>query len=348
MSLNGSIYQLVKKNHVVLFFATWTILNLLQAGFTELFDDEAYYWVYSRYLAWGYFDHPPMIAVMIKIGYFFFRSELGVRLLVVFSGTATLYIIRSLLPEKNDRLFYGICCCMAVLQIGGIIAVPDIPLMFFTAVFFWAYRRFLLNMSIAHTVLLAIVIALMLYSKYHGILIVFFTLLSWPALFTKYQVWICAMLAALLLAPHIYWQWSHGLPSVQYHLFERNAGTYTVNFTLEYLIGQLLLAGPLAGFILLWAAFKYKPADRFERALQFSLAGVYVFFLLSTFKSRVEANWTVAGFIPLIILSHSYLNSHSRPAKWIFLPRPCYSFSGFSWQDLYDCKCEFISKDRKR
>jgi hypothetical protein len=22
-------------------------------------DDEAYYWVYSKFLDWGYFDHPP-------------------------------------------------------------------------------------------------------------------------------------------------------------------------------------------------------------------------------------------------------------------------------------------------
>ena len=47
------MYSFVKKNHRVLFFASWFILNLIQAYFTELLDDEAYYWVYSRFPAWG-------------------------------------------------------------------------------------------------------------------------------------------------------------------------------------------------------------------------------------------------------------------------------------------------------
>ncbi len=45
---------------------TLLILNLIQAANTELLDDESYYWAYSRFPAWGYFDHPPMIAVMIR------------------------------------------------------------------------------------------------------------------------------------------------------------------------------------------------------------------------------------------------------------------------------------------
>ena len=42
------------------------VLNLLQAHFTELIFDEAYYWHYAQNMAWGYFDHPPMVALMIK------------------------------------------------------------------------------------------------------------------------------------------------------------------------------------------------------------------------------------------------------------------------------------------
>ena len=49
-------------NPFALFLAALGILNLLQAGFTTLNNDEAYYWMYSKFLAWGYFDHPPMIA----------------------------------------------------------------------------------------------------------------------------------------------------------------------------------------------------------------------------------------------------------------------------------------------
>jgi len=34
------------------------VINILQAAFLELHFDEAYYWLYSRNLDWGYFDHP--------------------------------------------------------------------------------------------------------------------------------------------------------------------------------------------------------------------------------------------------------------------------------------------------
>src|SRR5659263_138887 len=79
-----------------LFLIAWAILNLLQAWLTPLNNDEAYYWMYSKYLAWGFFDHPPMIALMIRIGYLFFQNELGVRLMIVLSQVAALMMIWSI------------------------------------------------------------------------------------------------------------------------------------------------------------------------------------------------------------------------------------------------------------
>jgi hypothetical protein len=281
-----------KKYSVILFFIAWFLLNLLQAGSTGLFD---------------YFDHPPMIAVFIKAGYFLFHNEFGVRLFIVTCSTLTLAIIYRLLPRKNDTLFYAIACSMAILQIGGIIAVPDLPLTFFVALFFLFYKRFCEKMSIPNTLLLAIIMALMLYTKYHAILIIFFTFLSNPKLALQYRAYIAAVIATALFSPHLYWQYQHAFPSAYYQLFERNANTYEIRFTLEYIIGQVLIAGPFMGWLILLAAFKYKPHDLFEKALQYSLVGIYVLFLISSLKGRVEANWTVPAFIPVIILSHQYL-----------------------------------------
>jgi len=137
----------LRKHHVLLFFVSWFVINLIQAATTELFDDEAYYWIYSNYPAWGYFDHPPMISWLIQVGYSFFQDELGVRLFIVAMNTATLIIIRDLLDKKDDYLFFAIAGSIAVAQIGGIIAVPDIPLMMFVALFFLLYRRFIKEMN---------------------------------------------------------------------------------------------------------------------------------------------------------------------------------------------------------
>lgn len=307
----------LNKHHRFLFFAGWLILNLLQAGETELFDDEAYYWVYSQFPAWGYFDHPPMIALLIKLGYAIFQNEFGVRLFIVLMNGATILLISLLIEGRNDKLFYSIAGSIAVAQIGGMIAVPDTPLLFFVTLFFLMYRKFVNNMNWLNSLLLGISISLMVYTKYHGILIVFFVLLSNIQLFTRYQTYVVAAVSLLFFAPHLYWQYTHDFPSVQFHLFERNASTYRLKYTTEYILGQLALAGPVMGWLLIWSAIRYKTLTASEKALQFTLIGFYLFFLISTLKGRVEANWTVPAFVALIVLSHQYLITRARMAGWV-------------------------------
>jgi 4-amino-4-deoxy-L-arabinose transferase-like glycosyltransferase len=70
-----------QKSYRLVFYYAWFFIGLIQAYATELLDDEAYYWVFSRFLDWGYFDHPPMTGLLIKAGYRIFQNELGVRLL---------------------------------------------------------------------------------------------------------------------------------------------------------------------------------------------------------------------------------------------------------------------------
>src|SRR3569833_264703 len=75
------------------FLAGWTILNVIQAFTSEIHADEAYYWLYSRYLDWGYFDHPPMVALFIRIGDSIIHSELGLRLFTVITSSASIWLL---------------------------------------------------------------------------------------------------------------------------------------------------------------------------------------------------------------------------------------------------------------
>ena len=296
-----------QKNHRLVFYGVWLLLGLIQSGLTELQDDEAYYWAYSRYPDWGYFDHPPMIAFLIKTGYAVFPNELGVRLFPLLLNILSLLIIEKLIDKKNSSLFYCIALSIAVLQVVGFFAVPDIPLLFFTALFFWCYKKFTVAPSFLHTLLLGISVAFLLYSKYHAVLIVFFTLLSNIRLFTRYQTYLAGFIALLFFAPHLWWQYQHDWVSFRFHLFENNAHPYRLSFSAEYIGGQLLLAGPVAGILLLPAAFLYKPKNETEKALRYTMLGIFVFFLFSSFRGKVEANWTIPVLVPLFILSHQYL-----------------------------------------
>jgi len=303
-----------QKHHRLLFYSTWLILVLAQSASTELIADEAYYWVYSQFPAWGYFDHPPMIAVLIKCGYAIFHNELGVRLICALLSTLTILITESLIERKNPRLagrqaflFYTIVLSVGVLQIAGFLAVPDTPLLFFTAVFFYTYRLFIEKQTWQNALLLAVAIALLFYTKYHGLLIVLFTFLSNIKLFLRWQTWLAGVFVLILYAPHLLWQWDHDWVSFRYHLFESNVSDYKFSYTSDYLLGQLLLAGPLAGFILLPAAFLYKSKNETEKALKFTLVGIYLIFLVSSFRGKVEVNWPMPALVPLIVLSHQFI-----------------------------------------
>ena len=298
---------IINRHQRLLFYTCWLLLNLIQSKVTGLFDDESYYWVYSRFLDWGYFDHPPMIALLIKGGYGIVPNEFGVRLFVAILSTFTLWLIQKLLIITDDVLFYTIAISIAVLQLGGFIAVPDIPLLFFTTLFFHAYKRFLNKESVKNSMLLGISAACLLYSKYTGALVLVFAFAANPKLFLRPVLYIAAGVAVLLFLPHIYWQYIHAFPSVQYHLKERIDSSYQFSFTTDYLFQQLLLVGPISSIVLLWSCFRKKPSDEIERALKFTTVGFYVFFLLYTFRGPVEANWTFPAFIGVIALSHQYL-----------------------------------------
>lgn len=312
----------LQRNHRLLFYSGWALLSIIQAANTELFDDESYYWVYSRFIDWGYFDHPPMIAALVKAGYSIFHNELGVRLFVLILNTATIFFVQQLTYKKDDTLFYAIAGSIAVAQVGGMIAVPDTPLLFFVVLFYWLYQRFLQYNNIINAILLGLCMACMLYSKYHGVLVIALVLLSNLKLFANKYTYVALLVSLLLFAPHIYWQYQHNFPSVQFHLFERNAADYKFKFTTEYLLAQIAFAGPVIGWLLLWAALRYKPVSAVERAMKYTMIGTYLAFLISTYKGRVEANWTVPALIPLMVLSHRYFVQNYKLQKWVYKSIP--------------------------
>jgi len=161
-----------------------------------------------------------------------------------------------------------------------------------------------------------------LYSKYHGLLIILATLGSNLKILKQPLTWLVITLSVILFLPHVLWQLQHGLPSLNYHLFERVSPPYSISFTTDYLAGQLLIAGPLLGWLMIWCALKYKPVDKMQKAMKWSLGFVYVLFLISSFKSRTEANWTVPLLVPLIVLAYHHLESNRKFQKWIYAVLP--------------------------
>lgn len=294
-------------NPFTLFLTAWCILNLFQARLTPLNNDEAYYWMYSGNLAWGYFDHPPMIALMIKIGYFFLHNELGVRIVVVLSQLVTLWIMWHLTePEAREKSnsylpFFMLVVLLPVFNIYSFFATPDAPLIFFSAVFLLTYKHFLDENSWKNTIFMGVSVAALMYSKYHSGLLIILIILSNPALLKKIKFYVAALLAFILFFPHIFWQYSNDFPSFRYHLVDR-VSHFNPAHVPEYLIGQYFFHNPLIFTVLIWIMITVKTKNLFNRALYFIITGFFLFFFISSFRYRVEPQWTAVICVPMVIV----------------------------------------------
>jgi hypothetical protein len=295
----------------------WMLVNLIQAAYTGLTNDEAYYWMYSRNLDYGYFDHPPAIALLIKAGSAVFQGELGTRWMVVLMGTLFIWFAFLLTNRKNFPLFFIMVCSISCLEVYGFIAVPDAPLLFFTTTFFLLYRRWSEDHRLINSILLGLNIAALLYCKYHGLLVIFFTLISNPGLLKNKRFYLLILISVIAYLPHIIWQVSNDYPSYQYHVLTKSQDPYKPVDTLLFIVGQLMIVGPLTSLLLFYTAFRYRVQNPTEKALKYTFVGFIVFFLFSTLNAPVEANWTVAAIVPILVLSYNYISSHARLKTWM-------------------------------
>lgn len=319
------LFPNLERKHWLL-LAGWLLINILQSVFTNLHSDEAYYWMYSKNLDWGFFDHPPMTAFLIFIGDSLMHNELGVRLLVILISTLTMAMIMNELNEKKDLFFLVVFMLSFPLvhtHIGGFMALPDTPLVFFTLLFYLGYKKFVNEPNLKMALLMAFVAAAMIYSKYHAFVALGLVVLSNLKLLRNKYFWITVFVVVLLLIPHIWWQIENQFPTLKYHLVGR---TKPVRFWTVHnnITSQLLVAGPLSGLIIFYSLSRFKiNGDVFKRAIIFSVLGFYIFFFMMSFKNRIEAHYTSA-ITPLLMIA-TYPVISNTPVlkkwfKWLALP----------------------------
>lgn len=96
--------ELSAKKTFLLLLVSWFVINLIQAIFTGILSDEAYYSLWGKHLAWGYFDHPPMVALFCFLSSRLFEGSLGVRFITVLTQIGTLLLIWHTIDDKDaDR-----------------------------------------------------------------------------------------------------------------------------------------------------------------------------------------------------------------------------------------------------
>ena len=335
----------------------WFVINLLQGIFTEIQEDESYYALYGEHLAWGYYDHPPMVGLMTFLSSLLFSGTLGVRFFTIITSCLSLWVMWKVtqVPElvegpsiiqeiadqvRNDAkknepiLFFVLACSIIMFNIYGFVTTPDASLILFSALFLLVYQRYLENKSWKNALLMGLFMALMIYSKYHAFLLLGLIVLSNLKLLKDGKFWVACLLALALLTPHILWQVNNDFPSFKYHLAGRNEA-FRWSYFLEYLPNQLLIFNPFTFGAVVYVLIKdgicvrIPPASLkrgigvFERGLKFILIGFFFFFWLMAFRGHVEPHWTIVCVIPMVVLIYRKAlvdEKLKKYIKWFILP----------------------------
>jgi 4-amino-4-deoxy-L-arabinose transferase-like glycosyltransferase len=290
--------------------AALTAVRVAVAAAVPLAPDEAYYWVWSRALSPGYPDHPPMVALWIRLGTAVAGDgALGVRLL----APLAMALASLLLADAANRLLGrpGIGWRAAALLnatplfgVGSVLMTPDAPLLAFWTGSLWALARLLDSADRRWWFAAGLFAGLAMVSKYTAALL-WLGIGAWLVLtpsmrpwLRRGEPWLAALVGVAVFLPVLLWDASHGWVS-----FVRQGGrigvfapSHALRFLGELLGGQIALISPLVFAFLIGGIVKaarqawHTRDPAWTLLALLALPGVAVF-VQHALGDRVQGNW---------------------------------------------------------
>lgn len=301
----------MKRDFFLIIFLVF--LSLLISYFTPLSFDELYYWYYARDFAFGYFDHPPMVAWLIGISTFIFQSDHAfvVRLPFHLLGMASIwYFIRhfftnsSSSSNQSDQLrAYLMAFALPLVSFFSYFALPDLPLVVFSILLWVEIDKILKNHEQADDRFLPYIrsslwIAGMFYSKYYGLLILIFSITSAiKILYKKKGFYLTVFLTIILFSPHLIWQYHHDFVSFKFHLFSRVEKHFDLINLIESIAGMIFL-----GMVIPFLQIQKMKLWKTQQFIFHNFYWFVLFIFFISFRNRVELNWLTTAYIAMIYI----------------------------------------------
>ena len=288
------------------FFIISGILILVRLAFisnTMLIDDEAYYAMYARHLAWGYIDHGPVVAFLIKLFTMFAENAFMVRLgPIVFITALTIILYRFGKSQFNEAtgmaLSMGLSANM-LFHTNAVVMTPDVPLAFFSILaILYYYKAFFIDEKylIAAGAMLGLAMLSKISALFPAIGIVLF-----PAIvkekrhfYKNVNFYLSLILALLIFMPFVVWNLQNDLAFVKYQgAHVSKAGNFS-DF-LGLWMGFLLAAGPIYFYYAvihpIWVVRNFR-AQSIQQLYFLSVTGApLIYFIAQSLHSRMEMNW---------------------------------------------------------
>ena len=331
-----------------------SVIRCIVATTVELGNDEVYYRIYATDIQWNYFDHPPMVAWLIRTTTInlYFDTEFFIRLGAILSAAVTtwLFYLSGKKIGTAQTGFYAAAIYTATLYgsiIAGTFILPDSPQMVC-----WAGSLYLLifitdSKSIGKTkkrklVLFGLVTGLGMLCKIHtsflwlGFLLYIF--LYNPKWFRQPVLYLSGFITLVFFYPVIKWNIDNQFITFLFHSSRvniANSGFDISNF-LGFAGGQVLYYNPVIFIFIVIsviAAFKNQlPINIQQKRLLLwtSLPLIIIATLISFFKP-VLPHWTGPAYSSLILLTACYFGKRKNngQAEKRLLPIPLLIANGF-------------------
>ncbi len=283
------------------------VLRLVSAAYTPLTFDEAYYWTWSKHLAGGYYDHPPGVAVLIRLGTLIAGdTELGVRLVSILLALPMSFAVY----RSAEMLFGGlrVAATATILlnvtlmaAVGTMIVTPDAPLLVASSFVLFCLAKVLATGRGGWWLAVGVAVGAALLSKYTAL---FFgpAILIWLIAVPKLRRWLLSpwpylggVVAFAIFSPVILWNADHQWISFIKQLGRARIQDFTLRYIGELIPTQIAFATPLV-FILgamgLYALWKRSAGASAARVLIISMFWtITLYFVWHSLHGRVEANW---------------------------------------------------------
>jgi 4-amino-4-deoxy-L-arabinose transferase-like glycosyltransferase len=293
----------------LLIVAGMAAFRIAVASHIPLTEDESYYWTWSRHLALGYVDHPPMVAWLIALTAPFGSSELSIRLpFIACEAFAAIALGYTAIVLTGDARAGGAAAVIFALisQTRMIIgeALPDGPYLLFWSLALLFAARAAARGRTGDMILLGIALGGALLSRAFG-----FSLLPAHRRMWRAGFWIAPVIAALIYAPFVYWNATHDWANFNFTVYRE---AYE-NFTISHLLVLSTLRFALEAAAFLIATYLLTIRRRYDLLACTALPLPLLLIVLSFFEG-VESYWLLGPFASLsVALGIAYANF---PLAW--------------------------------